>query len=109
MLQYADDVAQTLLIASRSPLRGAHAFNLGGNLVDIQSFVAEIDALLPGSAARITIEGSPLPFPEEISDDALAALGAVPMTSIRDGIAATIELLVRQRDSGTLVPELHGL
>ena len=109
VLQYADDVAQTLLIASRSPLRGAHAFNLGGNLVDLRSFVAEIDAQLPGSASRITVEGAPLPFPEQISDAALAALGPVPVTPIRDGIAATIDLLVRQRDSGKLVPELHGL
>lgn len=109
LLQYADDVARTLLIASRSPLRGAHAFNMGGNLVDLRSFVTEIDAQLPGSAARITVEGAPLPFPEEISDAALAALGPVPVTSIHDGIAATIELLVRQRDRGELVPELHGL
>ena len=82
---------------------------MGGNLVDLRSFVTEIDAQLPGSAARITVEGAPLPFPEEISDAALAALGPVPVTSIHDGIAATIELLVRQRDRGELVPELHGL
>jgi len=31
------------------------------------------------------------------------------VTPIRDGIAATIELLVRERDAGRLVPELHGL
>jgi UDP-glucuronate 4-epimerase len=109
VLQYADDVALTLLIASRSALRGAHAFNLGGNLVDLRAFVAELDAQLPGSAARITIEGAPLPFPEEVSDAALAQLGPVPVTSIRNGIAATIDLLVRQREAGRLVPELHGL
>ena len=109
LLQYADDVARTLLVASRSPLRGAHAFNLGGNLVDMRDFVAEIEAQLPGAGARITVEGAPLPFPEQISDAALATLGPVPVTSIRDGIAETIALLVRQRDSGGLVPERHGL
>jgi nucleoside-diphosphate-sugar epimerase len=109
VLQYADDVAQTLILASRSPLRGAHAYNLGGNLVDMRDVVAEIDAQLPGSAARITIEGSPLPFPEEISDAALAAIGPVPVTSLRDGIAETIRLITRQRDAGELEPNLHGL
>lgn len=78
VLQYADDIAQTLLIASRSPLRGAHAFNLGGNLVGVRSLVAEIDAQLPGSASRITVEGAPLPFPEEVCDAALAALAPFP-------------------------------
>jgi nucleoside-diphosphate-sugar epimerase len=109
LLQYADDVARTLLVASRSPLRGAHAFNLGGNLVDMRDFVAEIDAQLPGAGALITVEGAALPFPEQISDAALAMLGPVPVTSIRDGIAETIALLVRQRDAGALVPERHGL
>ena len=47
LLQYADDVARTLLIASRSDLRGANAFNLGGSLVDLDDFVAEIDAADP--------------------------------------------------------------
>ena len=43
------------------------------------------------------------------STNALVA-GLVPVTPIRDGIASTIELLVReQRDAGRLVPELHGL
>ena len=109
VLQYADDVAQTLIVASRSALRGAHAFNLGGNLVDVRDFVTEIDALLPGAASRIIVEGAPLPFPEEISDAALAALGPVPVTSIRDGISATVQILTRLRDAGGLVPEQHGL
>jgi UDP-glucuronate 4-epimerase len=109
LFQYADDVARTLLIASRSKLQGAHAFNMGGSLVDLRDFVAEIDARIPGSGARITIEGAPLPFPEEIADDAIAALGQVPVTPIGEGIAQTIELFTRMRDAGTLVPEEQGL
>jgi nucleoside-diphosphate-sugar epimerase len=109
VLQYADDVARTLILASRSPLRGAYAFNLGGNLVDMRDVVNEIADQLPGSVAMITIEGEPLPFPEEVSDAALAALGPVPVTSLRDGVAETIRLITRQRDAGALVPELHGL
>jgi UDP-glucuronate 4-epimerase len=109
LFQYADDVARTLIIASRSELRGAHAFNLGGSLVDLRDFVAEIDARIPGAADLVTIEGAPLPFPEEISDDALDALGAVPVTPIATGIGRTIELFTRMRDAGMLVPEQQGL
>jgi UDP-glucuronate 4-epimerase len=109
LFQYADDVARTLIIASRSGLRGAHAFNLGGTLVDLRDFVAEIDARIPGAGARITVEGAPLPFPDEIADDALAAIGPVPVTPIGDGIAQTIEVFTRMRDQGRLVPEEQGL
>lgn len=109
LFQYADDVAQTLIIASRSELRGAHAFNLGGSLVDLRDFVAEIDARIPGAGSRIRVEGAPLPFPDEIADDALAALGPVPVTPIGDGIARTIELFTRMHDEGRLVPEEQGL
>ncbi len=109
LFQYVGDVARTLVIASRSSLRGAHAFNLGGSLLDLREFVAAIEAALPGSAARITIEGDPLPFPEEISDSALAALGPVPVTPVQDAIARTIELLRRLQERGDLVAEQQGL
>lgn len=109
LFQYADDVAQTLLIASRSPLRGAHAFNMGGNLVDLREFVAEIEAAVPGATGRILVEGAALPFPDQISDAALAVLGTVPVTPIRDGIQATVGFFQRLRDSGMLVPEQHGI
>jgi UDP-glucuronate 4-epimerase len=109
LFQYAEDVARTLIIASRSGLQGAHAFNLGGNLVDLRDFVAEIDARVPGASDLITVEGAPLPFPDEIADDALAAIGPVPVTPIGDGIAETIEFFVRLRDQGRLDPEEHGL
>jgi len=109
LFQYADDVARTLLIACRSDLRGAHAFNLGGTLVDLHDFVAEIDAQIPGAGDLITVEGAPLPFPDEISADALAALGPVPVTTVAAGIAETIALFTGMRDAGTLVAEQQGL
>lgn len=109
LFQYTDDLARTLLIASRSPLRGAYAFNLGGNLVDIRAFVAEIEAVVPGAAGRIVVEGAGLPFPEEISAEALDALGPVPVTPIRAGIEATVGFFRGLAEAGTLVPEHHGL
>jgi nucleoside-diphosphate-sugar epimerase len=109
LFQYADDVSRTLIQASRSDLRGAHQFNLGGSLVDLRDFVAEIDARIPGAGDLITIEGSPLPFPEDIAADALAAIGPVPVTPIAEGIGRTIDLFTRMRDAGSLVAEQQGL
>ena len=109
LFQYADDVARTLVMASRSSLRGAHQFNLGGSLVDLRDFVAEINARIPGAGDLITVEGVPLPFPEEIAADALAAVGPAPVTPIAEGIGRTIDLFTRMRDEGRLVPEQQGL
>ena len=109
VFQYAGDVAQTLVIASRSALRGAHTFNLGGNLVHLTEFVAAIDAVVPGAAERITVAEQGLPFPEEISADALSALGPVPVAPLTSGVRQTAELFRRLHARGALVAEDQGL
>ena len=109
VFQYAADVAATLVIASRSDLRGAHAFNLGGNLVHLSEFVRAIDAAVPGAAERITVADEGLPFPEEISADALSALGTVPVTDLGTGVGQTAELFQRLHARGALVAEEQGL
>ena len=50
-----------------------------------------------------------LPFPSEIAHDAVAALGSVPVTPYRDGIAATVEILRGLQADGRLVATQHGL
>jgi UDP-glucuronate 4-epimerase len=109
LFQYAADVASTLIVASRSALRGAHAFNLGGNLVHLTEFVAAIDAAVPGAAKRISIAKQGLPFPEEISADELAALGPVPVTPLESGVRETAELFLGLHARGALSPEEQGL
>lgn len=109
LFQYAEDVGQTLVVASRSSLRGAQVFNLGGNLVHLREFVAAIEAAVPGAAGRIDIVDEGLPFPEEIAADELAALGPVPVSPLSEGVRATAELFRTLLDQGMLVPEDHGL
>ena len=48
---------------------------------------------MPEAAGTITAASNHLPFPSEIAHDALAALGPVPVTPYRDGIAATVGIL----------------
>jgi nucleoside-diphosphate-sugar epimerase len=109
LFQYAEDVAATLLAASRSTLDGASVFNLGGTIVDIADWIAAIEELVPGSAGSLSARPTPLPFPSDIEHDALAALGPLPVTPYRDGIAATIEGLHRLQAEGQLVASEQGL
>lgn len=109
LFQYADDVARSLIMASRSGLRGANTFNLGGEVVDLHEFVRLVEEQVPGSEGLISVEGSPLPFPDDISAEGLAAVGPAPVTPIREGIAQTVAFFQRLRDEGRLVPSEHGL
>jgi UDP-glucuronate 4-epimerase len=110
LFQYAEDVAGTLLAASRSSLSGAHVFNLGGSSVDIPSWIAAIEDAVPEAAGTITVADVRLPFPSEIAHDTLAAaLGPVPVTPYRDGIRATVELLRGLEADGRLIGTQQGL
>jgi UDP-glucuronate 4-epimerase len=109
LFQYAEDVAKTLLIASRSDPVGARVFNLGGEAVTIADWVRAIEAAVPEAAATLTIAPGELPFPPDIGHESLAALGAVPVTPYRDGIAASAAMYRRLADEGRLVPTEQGL
>jgi len=103
------DVAETLILASRSGLRGAHAFHLGGNHVELREFVAAIDAAVPGAGSRIDIVEQGLPFPDQIASEAIGVLGPVPVTPLGVGVAETAALFEALRDRGALDPLEHGL
>ena len=110
LFQYAEDVAATLLAASRSRAEGAHVFNLGGSSVSIDAWIAAIEAILPDARGLLTRADAQLPFPSEIAHDALAsALGPVPVTPFEDGIAATVAILRDLAASGRLVATEQGL
>ncbi|HEY7968843.1 MAG TPA: SDR family oxidoreductase, partial [Candidatus Limnocylindrales bacterium] len=109
LYQYAEDVAATLLAASRSGLSGASVFNLGGSSVDIAAWIKAIEEVVPEAAGTITAASNHLPFPSEIAHDALAAVGPVPVTQYRDGIAATVGILRGLQADGRLVGTQQGL
>ena len=109
LYQYAEDVARTLLAASRSGLDGAHVFNLGGSSVDMPAWIAAIERSVPEAAGRITFESKELPFPSEIEHASLAALGPLPVTPYEDGIQATVDIFRRLSAEGRLVGTEQGL
>jgi nucleoside-diphosphate-sugar epimerase len=109
LFQYAEDVAKTLLLASRSEPVGARVFNLGGDAVAIADWVAAIEAAVPESAGSISVAPTELPFPSAIAHESLAALGPIPVTPYRDGIAATAAVYRRLAGEGRLVGTEQGL
>jgi len=109
LYQYAGDVAQTLVAASRSSLEGAHVFNLPGVVADGPALAAAIDAVVPGAADLIGFEGAELPFPSEIDHDGIEAIGPLAVTPLADGIAASVEIYRSLARDGQLYPADHGL
>lgn len=90
-MQYAPDVAAAFIAAARAPFTGATVLNVPGVSALMEEIVAEIEHAAPAVRGRITITGEPLPFPAELDSRAFAAIvGDVAVTSLRDGVAATV-------------------
>ncbi len=109
LFQYAEDVARTLILASRSQARDARVFNLGGSRVALEDWVAAIDAAVPGAATLLSLAPTELPFPSDIAHDRVAELGAVPVTPYRDAIAATADIYRGLAAEGRLMAAEHGV
>jgi nucleoside-diphosphate-sugar epimerase len=107
--QYAEDVARTLILASRSGMAGAPVYNLGGDAVHLDDWVRAIEDAVPEAVGLISVAPNELPFPDEIAHDRLAELGDVPVTPYREAIAATAEIYRRLAREGRLVGSEHGV
>ncbi|WP_425405094.1 NAD-dependent epimerase/dehydratase family protein [Hwanghaeella sp.] len=87
---FVDDVAAAFHAAATHSFEGAHALNLKGEVADVADIAAAINALAP--ATTVTWKGDPIPMHPELADSPLETLlGALPRTSLRDGLAKTIE------------------
>ncbi len=109
LFQYTDDLAKTLLLASRSAPVGPRVFNVGGNAVSIDTWIDAIEAAIPGAAGLLSHEPTPLPFPADIEHARVAELGSVPVTPYRDAIAATAEIFQRLASEGRLDGRQQGI
>jgi UDP-glucuronate 4-epimerase len=109
VFQYAADVAATLIAASRSGLEGAHVFNLGGEAVEMTTWIEMIETVVPGAAGLLDVASVQLPFPSAIDHDRLAALGPIPETLVRDGIAETADIFRRLAAADRLVGTEQGI
>jgi UDP-glucuronate 4-epimerase len=109
LYQYADDVARTLIVASRSGIEGAQVFNLPGRHVDGPALVSAIEEAVPEAEGLIDFDPVELPFPSAVETDGISALGEVPVTPFQEGVRATVEIYRDLAGGGRLVPQEHGL
>jgi nucleoside-diphosphate-sugar epimerase len=102
-LQYVGDVAATFLRALEAPFEGAEAFNVRGDVVPIEAFVATLRDVVPEAGTLVTHGERQLPIEPDLDDSRLqAALGPLPRTTLRGGIADTFERFAELRRQGRL-------
>ncbi len=109
LFQYVEDVARTLIAASRSGIAGSPVFNLPGELADGAAILKAIEAVLPDASEVIRFDPLDLPFPSEIDHDGIEALGQLPITRFTDGVRASVEIYQDLARAGRLVGVEHGL
>ncbi len=89
---FVEDVADAFVRTALETPRGAHVVDLPSEPATVEQLVAAIDAVIPGAAAKITIDGPTLPRNdsrrEHVITDILPDWRA---TSIADGMRRTIE------------------
>ena len=107
--QYAEDVAKTLVIASRAAPAGARVFNLGGSPVSIEAWIDTIGEVIPDAGRLLSFEPTPLPFPADIQHTRLSELGEVPVTPHREAIAATARIFRDLAADGRLIAGQQGI
>lgn len=88
-LVHVDDVVHALAAALHPAQAGAWVFNMPGVIASMDEVIAEITRQVPG--AQLRAEGPPLPIAADMpTSDWHAVLGPLAVTSLADGLAATL-------------------
>lgn len=102
-LQYVGDVADTFVRALEAPFEGAEAFNLRGAVEPIEAFVETLAQVVPAAGPLVSHGDKQLPIAPSLDDSRLqAALGPIPRTPLRQGIAETFERFASLHREGRL-------
>ncbi|MCS6953201.1 MAG: SDR family oxidoreductase [Bryobacterales bacterium] len=102
-LQYVEDVAEAFVRCLLAPLEGAHVFNLAGEVVSMEEFIALLDRLRPGARELISASGPTVPVACWMEDGALRkAVPGLPKTPLEEGVRRTLECFERLYQEGRL-------
>jgi nucleoside-diphosphate-sugar epimerase len=105
-LQYADDVAAAFVAAALAEQDAAPVFDLHGDMLHVSAVLDALVAAVPAARELVEVGSAAIPGRVDFDDSPLRRLvGELPKTSIATGVAASVELFSRQRESGTLTPE----
>jgi nucleoside-diphosphate-sugar epimerase len=101
---HAGEVASAFIKAVSKERDGAHVFDLNGRPTTVAEWLEIVRALAPG--AQLDIEGEPLPFPADLSDEPIRQyLGDYGPVSLEDGIEETYDAFRRLLAAGALSPQ----
>ena len=100
---HAGEVASAFIKAVSTARDGAQVFDLNGRATTVAEWLEIVRALAP--RARLDIEGEPLPFPADLSDEPIREyLGDYGPVPLEDGIEETYDAFRRLLAAGTLSP-----
>jgi nucleoside-diphosphate-sugar epimerase len=101
---HAGEIASAFIKAVSTERDAAHVFDLNGRATTVAEWLDIVRALAPG--AQLDIEGEPLPFPADLSDEPireyLGDYGPVPLV---DGLEETFDAFRRLLAAGALSPK----
>lgn len=97
-IQFVPDIARALVDCALKDVQDHPVFSLSGTVIDVADYVQLVEELMPEAKDRLTVNGSPLPFPAHMAGDGLVSfLGANPLTTpLRTAIEQTVAF-VRER------------
>lgn len=101
---HAGEVASAFIKAVSEEREGAYVFDLNGRATTVAQWLEIVRALAPG--AQLDIEGEPLPFPADLSDEPIRQyLGDYGPVPLEDGIEETYDAFRRLLAAGALSPK----
>ena len=89
---YVEDVARAFVRGALETPRGAHVVDLAGEAAEVLEVIAAIEAAVPGAAAKLSVNGPPIPAhapPQPRSIDTL--FPDWKTTSLAVGMRRTVE------------------
>ena len=106
-LQYVEDVAAAFIECLIADVRGAHVFNLAGDVVGIQQIIDEIERQRPAAKGLLSFSGPQVPVAYQMDDAQLKKMvPGLPGTSLSQGVEKTLTLFERLHQEGRLSAEL---
>jgi len=89
---FAEEVADIFVNAALKPVPGAPAYTVGGDVIDVATFIMELDRVVPGAAGLVTASGGDLPVASSMDDAELRKAYPVRRINIAEGIKRTVEI-----------------
>ena len=101
--QYVHDTARAFIECALRPYQGAKSYNLRGDVVTLKTFHETLAEVLPAARDLVTTGTTQIAIAYDLSDDGITRdLGAMPKTTLLDGIRDTVAVFKRLHAEGRL-------